>query len=177
MKNKILLVFSVLVVMTTGILYAATPYEIVSDLTGLTYDNYYELRSSGLTMGQIAEQYGVYDEFYDAMLLEKEARLEVLVSNGVLTQEEAEAMLLNCDPSNPQYAMRGFGMGYGRTDENGTFYGGMMGRGAGYTSEDGTFYGGMMGRGAGYASEDGTTYGYGMGARTGGFGRWSNSNN
>jgi hypothetical protein len=114
MKLKIFLTFSLLVVMTMGILCAATPYEIVTDLTDLTADQCYELRTSGLTYGEIAEQYGVYDEFYDAMQTEREERLDALVEAGRITEEQADTMLENCDPDNPQYLMQGTGMGFGR---------------------------------------------------------------
>ncbi|MBS7525629.1 hypothetical protein KHM83_02955 [Fusibacter paucivorans] len=135
MKLKIFLTFSLLVVLTMGILYAATPYEIVTDLTDLTADQCYELRTSGLTYGEIAEQYGVYDEFYDAMQTEREERLDALVEAGRITEEEADTMLENCDPSNPQYLMQGYGMGLGRSaDANGNGFGG---RGNGFGAANG----------------------------------------
>lgn len=177
MKLKIMFTFSILTVLTMGILFADTPYEIVSDLTGADFETCYELRQSGMTYGEIAEEYGVYDEFYDAMLLEKEARLEVLVSNGTLTQEEAEAMLLNCDPTNPQYQMQAYGMGYGRiANEDGTFTPG-SGMGFGVANEYAGTYGagrGMMGRFAN-GTADGTGFGQG-GGMFGGNSRWSDSN-
>jgi hypothetical protein len=161
MKLKIFLTFSLLVVLTMGIIYAATPYDIVTDLTDLTAEECYDLRASGMTYGEIAEQYGVYDAFYDAMQTEREARLDALVEDGRLTEDQADEMLENCDPDNPQYLMQGYGMGFGRSQNAGLGGRGNGGSGIGngYGAGNGYANGGM---GSGFGGYCG--YGYGVNA-------------
>lgn len=122
MKMKLLLLMGLVLILSTGAIFAATPSEIISDLTGLTQAELIEQHKAGASLHSIAESKGVLEEFKAALLKEKISRINQLVSDGKLTQEKADAMITaisenqNCDPANPQRTLKGLGMRLGNKD-------------------------------------------------------------
>lgn len=163
MKNKKLLV--VLTIVTTilvafaSVSFAASiygsPAEILAGLTGKSVDEVYDARSNGQTFGEQAESAGVLDQFQQDRLDLMKDRLDQLVEDGRLTQEEAEARLAQMETA--------LGTCDG-TGENAGVMGGMMGGRGGR--------GGMSGQGicGGTPTQDGT------GSQFGGRGGWSQDN-
>ncbi len=96
MKNlKKLLVVAIVVglIGATGAAYAAvakTPAEITAELTGKTVSELYQERSEGKTYGAIANEDGKLEEFKAQMLEQNKIILEQRVSEGSLTQEQAD---------------------------------------------------------------------------------------
>ena len=126
-KIMILLTVAVLVLGTMALSFADAvfnPAKIFGDLTGITEEEAYDIRlESGKSFGQLAEEYGVYDEFIDSTFEAKKAYIEGLVEKGEMTREEADQILLNLE--NCDGTMKGtykgiFGNSSGR---------GMMGQG------------------------------------------------
>ena len=77
----------------TGI---STPAEIVSNLTGKSVDVVTaEKFESDKTYGQIAYDEGLWEEFNEEMLSSKKAFLDEKVTDGSLTQEEADDIYAN----------------------------------------------------------------------------------
>lgn len=70
-----------------------TPADIVAGITGKSIDSVVALRQGGKTYGTIAAEAGKLDEFKQAALQLKEERLEQLVENGSITQDDADEML------------------------------------------------------------------------------------
>ena len=113
------LALSMTALLSTGMVFAAeysSPIEVLSNLTGSSVEEIYEQRGNK-TLGSIAQEEGVSDEFKAAMLENKKAILEQRVKDGVLTQEQADAILermetniANCDGTG---AMMGNGIGKG----------------------------------------------------------------
>jgi hypothetical protein len=164
MKKKILLTLTALLVLSMGIIYAATPSALIEDLTGLSYDELYTLHASGMTYGEIAEQYDVFDAFHEGMLADKKIILDQWVADGTITAAEEEAILKQfeqCDPNNPNYIMRSYGGGQG----NGFGNGGGPGQGCGFNS-----FGSQSSRnGFGQGNTSGLGRGYGRGMMGNGF--------
>ena len=113
------LALSMTALLTTGMAFAAeysSPIDVLSGLTGSSVEDIYEQRGDK-TLGAIAQEKGVYDEFKSGMIESKKAILEQRVKDGVLTQEQAdvilermEANMANCDGTG---AMMGNGIGKG----------------------------------------------------------------
>lgn len=108
-----------------------TPAGIVAELTGRSIDDIIKERmDTGKTYGRIAKESGKLKEFQAECLKLKEAILKKDVSNGLLSQAEADSILAAikanqavCDGNG-----RGQNQGYGRCGNKG--YG--CGRNQGY---------------------------------------------
>ena len=125
--------------------YAAeisSPAEILSRLTGTSVERLYESKGN-MRFGELAEQEGVADEFRQEMLANKKAMLDKKVSEGTLTQEQADEMYKNmvenqgsCDGTGIHRGERnlglGMGAGMGRGNGNGEKVGGGNGFGNGH---------------------------------------------
>lgn len=96
MKNtkKIVVVALILVLLGGGgAAYASTlasPLDILSDATGTPVDTILENRGDGETLGSMAADEGVLEEFQEAMTANREAVIQQRVEEGRLTQEEAD---------------------------------------------------------------------------------------
>ncbi|MDD2458109.1 MAG: hypothetical protein PHQ83_06365 [Eubacteriales bacterium] len=105
MKTKKMLV--VLTIVTTilvafaSVSFAASiygsPAEIIAGLTGKTTDEVYDAREAGETFGEQAVAAGELEAFRTARLEWMKERLAQLVSDGRLTQEEADARLVQIE--------------------------------------------------------------------------------
>jgi len=166
MKNKkLLVVVSVMAVIVLGLAsvsYAAAAYksrpEAAAGLTGKSLEEVITERQNGTPYGKQAEAAGKQEEFEAEIQEQFKDRLNALVAEGKLTQEEADARIkameehiASCD---------------GESDETGSgIFGGLGGNGM----RDGN---GMK---SGDALQDGSNAGQGMrggrgGAARGGFG-------
>jgi hypothetical protein len=118
----------------SGAAYAATaasPAEILSDLTGKSTETLYEQRDEGTTFGALAIEEGVQEQFKERMLENKKEILQERVEEERLTQEEADAIYErmeqnqeNCDGT-AQGACVGEarGLGFGRGSRGGNGFG------------------------------------------------------
>lgn len=156
-KTLIALLVGILILGTMALSFADSvfsPAKIFGDLIGKTEEEAYDIRlESGKSFGQLAEDYGVYEEFAASALEAKKAYIESLVEKGELTREEADRILENienCDGTGRGLNRGTFGSGFGR---------GMMGQGfrnGGCGLYDGTGEGNQtrnqsgFGRGAGF---------------------------
>ncbi len=120
MKLKTFFLTGLMLLFTAGIIFAATPSEIITNLTGMTEDQVIELHSTGMTYGQIAQDNGVLDAYQEAMLAEKIDLINERVADGTYTREQADAFITRitdnqatCDPSNPDRIMGGTGLRFG----------------------------------------------------------------
>jgi len=134
MKRKSILFLVVVLAMSVGIIFADTPNETLSEISGLTEDELYQLHLEGYRYGEIADQLDVLDAFREANIEERTEAIQALVDEGQLTQEEADTWIQNlglyCDPSNPGL-LNGNRMGYGfNKNEAGRTYGNGMGFGS-----------------------------------------------
>jgi hypothetical protein len=69
---------------------------VVCDLLGITQDELQSLRQDGLSLVEIAADYGVSEEELVAAIMEvKTDYVEALVADGTITQEQADVMLAN----------------------------------------------------------------------------------
>jgi len=128
MKNlkKMLVVAIVVGLMgAAGAAYAAaaakTTAEIVSDLTGKTTSELYQERSAGKTYGAIANEAGQLEQFKAQMLEQKKIILDQRVSEGRLTQEQADNIYktiqsrqANCDGTGNAGMCGNYGAGFGK---------------------------------------------------------------
>lgn len=146
-SKKILAAALVLVLLGGGgAVYAATtstPLEILSKTTGQSVEAITEQRQEGETLGSIAAEKGVLDQFKAQMLENRKAIIAERVTEGRLTQAEAdeyiktmEENMVNCD---------GTGTGTRIGQENGLGFGQGNGTGTGTGTRAGNG-GGMMGR-------------------------------
>lgn len=135
--KKLLAVVTVVGVLgATGIAYAAdisSPAAIVSGLTGKSVESVTEERADGKTYGTIAAESDKLDEFKAEMLKQKKAILDQRVSDGTLTQAEADEIYNNmkermalCDGTGTG-AGCGMGAGLGQGSCGGLGRGGMRG--------------------------------------------------
>ena len=100
----------------------SSPAEILANLTGKNADEVANERyESGLTYGQMAYEEGLWEEYNDEMLKNKKAYLDEKVTEGTITQEEADEIYANIEARQEACLGNGTG-GYG---------GGMMGLGFG----------------------------------------------
>ena len=122
MKKKLLVIAVVVAISIAGAVfaYAATPAEIVSDLTGLTQEEVTDLRASGSTYGKIAQDEGKFEEFKAAFLEARKERLAQMVEEGRITQERADEIIetiseriASCDGSFQGASKGEFKMGFG----------------------------------------------------------------
>ncbi len=145
MKNVVVTLTAVSVLVSAGIVYAATartPAEIASGITGKTIENLITEREQGKTYGSIANEAGVLEEFQSQIRQQRKAILDQSVENGELTQEQADDIYQAI--LNRQGFCNGAGNGFG-----------------GYGSGFGNSYG--SGNGPGYGAQNGGRIGYGCG--------------
>ena len=116
---------------------ATTPAGIVAGLTGKSVEDVTEKRAAGTTYGAIAQEAGKLDEFKTENLAQKKVLLAQRVTEGTLTQAQAdetynaiEANQATCDETGSakigQKSGAGFGQGMGGAGQHN---GGGMGRG------------------------------------------------
>jgi hypothetical protein len=118
---------------------ASTPAEILSNLTGKTVEEVTEEKiESNKTYGALASDEGLWEEFKEEMLKSKKAFLDEKVTDGTITQDEADTIYNNIEER--QELCNGNGEGYG----------GMMGYGFGNGGR-GLGQGQGQGRGCGRA--------------------------
>ncbi|MFZ3372909.1 MAG: hypothetical protein WA131_07810, partial [Desulfitobacteriaceae bacterium] len=129
---------------------ATTPAGIVAGLTGQSVEQVAAERAAGKTYGTIAQEAGKLDEFKAENLKQRKAILDQRVTEGNLTQAQAdaiyqsmEAIQATCDGTGSAGIGQKKGMGFGQ----GMGQGQGMGRGAG--QHNGGGFGGGMARGSG----------------------------
>jgi len=115
---------------------ATTPAGIVSALTGKSVEAVTAERAAGKTFGTIAQDAGMLEEFKTEILEQKKAMLDQRVTDGNITQEQADTMVKSmetnqatCDATGSAKIGQKSGMGFrqGGVQHSG---GGMgMGRG------------------------------------------------
>ena len=113
---------------------ATTPAGIVSALTGKSVEAVTAERAAGTTYGTIAKDAGKLEEFKTETLVQKKAMLEQRVTDGTITQEQADTMVKSmetnqatCDATGSAKIGQKSGMGFGQG--GGQHSGGGMGRG------------------------------------------------
>lgn len=125
------------------------PIDIFSDLSGVSVEEAWSLRhDSDLTFGELAKEKGVYDDFKSKMQALNEERIEGLLEDEKITEDQAEAMLdqmENCD------GVPGTGVGINMKQYGGSGNGLRQGNGQG------------QGRGLGFGSGSGNENGQGLG--------------
>lgn len=152
-KKQLIAVVAVLGILgVAGTAYAAefkTPADIVSGLTGKTVEAVSAERASGKTYGTMAKEAGVLETFQEEMLVQKKAVLDQRVTEGRMTQDQANAIYaaiqenqVTCDGNGSAQIGKNNGVGFG----NGMMQG--LGRGQG----QGQGFGGGMGNRAGMGS-------------------------
>ena len=122
---------------------AATPAGILAGLTNKTVEQVTAQRAAGTTYGAIAQEAGKLAEFKAENLVQREALLAQRVTDGKLTQAQADAMYKSMEANQATCDVTG-NAGIGQRNDAG-FGQGMMGRGAGQGNGGG--FGGGMGRG------------------------------
>lgn len=91
------------------------PQSVLSDaaqVLGVSVDELRQARASGKTMEQIAEEKGMSVETLINRIIEiRKGKIEALVTNGTLTEEQAQNMLTNLE-NNVKLAINGMYSGY-----------------------------------------------------------------
>ena len=159
MKNLKKLMAAVVVaglIGVTGAAYAAsalTPADIAAQLTGKTVTEMNQERADGKTYGTIAKEAGKLEEFKNQMLEQKKTLLNKRVSEGTMTQEQADTILsrinnnqANCDGS-ASGRMGGSGAGFGQGQGSGQGKGQGNGQGIGKGQSQGQRQGTCNGSG------------------------------
>lgn len=127
------------------------PAELLSSLTGVSVQELYEKRQqNNETFGQIADEYGVLEQYKAGQIEIKKQIIDERVKSGVITQEQGEQIkkaledrMAACDGS----------LGANRGNIGQQFGGGMkFGGGSGRGMGNGAGMGRMGGRGAGIAN-------------------------
>lgn len=123
-----------------------SPAKIYGDLTDKTLEEVYDLQGDDKTFGQLAEDEGVLDDFRAANLEAKKQVLAQRVKEGLISEEEADAILKaieenDCITPGENRVGQKFGVGFGR--------GNGMGQGQGQRPMDGSGNGGGFGQGRG----------------------------
>lgn len=103
-------------------------WEFVGKLAGKTPEEIAELRGQGFHMGQLALDADKLDEFKAYMTERREAILDQKVADGVLTQEEADALKAQfearqaeCTGDGTNQALGGMRLRTSKSDGNGGF--------------------------------------------------------
>jgi hypothetical protein len=140
MKKIITVVAVVGVLGAAGFAYAAdikTPADVVAALTGKSVTDLNKERASGKTYGTIANDAGKLAEFKTQMLEQKKSVLDARVSDGKITQPQADdiynAIKTNqatCDGTGNEKIGKKNGVGFGNGQGTGSGKGQGMGRGA-----------------------------------------------
>jgi phosphate-selective porin len=137
------LAIAALVLTTAAVALASelkSPVEILSDVSGNPVEDIQQQRQQGQTYGEMAEDYGKFEEFRQQMIEQKKAILEKRVQEGSLTQEQADEIekrlgtYCNGEGGKRLFGQgfgAGFGMGYGGC-RNGQQRGHGQGRGIGF---------------------------------------------
>lgn len=138
MKNFKKLIVSATIIGMLGVVgtaYAAvvkSPAEITAGLTGQTIAEVNQQRATGKTYGTIANDAGKLAEFQAQMLEQKKAILDQRVSNGQITQQQADQIYniiktnqATCNGTGSAQLGQGYGLGIG----NGTGLGAGQGLG------------------------------------------------
>lgn len=192
MKKTLLLVaLAILAIGMTTLSFADAvfnPAQTYADLTGITLEEAYALHyDTAKTYGTLASEAGVYEAFFDQMIEAKITRINELVSDGKITEEQAATIidaLENCDGTQNHIIREtlGYGMGFGyNADGTGIMNGQGFGQGIGQGLGQGAYCGGtgaQLQDGTGFNGQNvdgalGTGYGRGrgmMGGRGMGFG-------
>lgn len=92
-----------------------TPAEVAAGVTDQTLESVIAERQSGQSYGSIAAKSGKLSEFKESVLELRQENLDAKVSDGTLTQEEADSTLNEI--AQRQEACDGSGTGYGRTHD------------------------------------------------------------
>jgi len=148
-KTVLVLAVAVMVFGTMSVAFADAswgPLAILEGLTDKSQAEIYEMRDEDQTLGELADELNVYDEFREAALEQKKVRIAQLVEDGKLTEERAAEILAameDCDGAMEQQRLL-----------QGT---GLFGQGGGFG----------QGAGNGLRAMDGE----GFGAKEGGFGQ------
>ena len=100
---------------------ATTPAGIVSELTGKSVEDVTAERATGKTYGAIAEDAGKLENFKTEILVQKKAMLDQRVTDGNMTQAQADAMYKSiqenqttCDGTGTAKMGQRSGMGFGQ---------------------------------------------------------------
>lgn len=133
--RRILSLLAAVTMLTTSSITAMaavdqTPAHIVAELTGKSVEDVIDERfSTGKTYGALAAEAGKLDEFKEESLKLKEEILQQNVTDGILSQEEADEILAAIKDRQAICDGTGYGSGLG----NGYGYGcgGGFGRGQG----------------------------------------------
>jgi hypothetical protein len=103
-------------------------WEFVGKLAGKTPEEIAELRGQGFHMGQLALDADKLDEFKAYMTERREAILDQKVADGVLTQEEADALKAQfearqaeCTGDGTNQALGGMRLRTSKSEGNGGF--------------------------------------------------------
>ena len=130
-----------IVIASMGVAFAGimqSPSEVLVGITGKTTEEVFELREEGSTFGQLAAKLEVWEEFKQANLEARKARLEYMVEKGTITQEKADEILVAIESGEcgvPGERMQGrenhvgFGRDLDKEVRNGLAKGGSNGRG------------------------------------------------
>lgn len=107
MKQKIVIGLLSIGILTTGLVSVSalvgpkSKAEMLSELTGKSVEKIEEERANAKTYGQVASENDVLEEFQEK------------VSNGVLTQEQADQMLSHMEQNQANCDGYGSGMNHG----------------------------------------------------------------
>ncbi len=128
-------VFTLAITSVTAFAFTSgSPAEIFAGLTEQSVDEARDLRyESGKTFGQLASDEGVWEEFNAGMLEGKKTLLDERVSDGYMTQEEADEIysgilerMEDCDGDGSGSGRMGCNLGLSFNKGNG------IGQGRGY---------------------------------------------
>ncbi|WP_422485519.1 DUF2680 domain-containing protein [Gudongella sp. DL1XJH-153] len=145
-KTVLVLVVAVMVIGTMSVAFADAswgPLGILESLSGKTEAEIFEMRDEDQTLGELADELGVYEDFRDEALVHKKDMIAQLVEEGKLTQERAEEIIAafeNCDGTmdNPQRLLQGEGI-FGQKAGNGQGNGLRAMDGEGLGAKEGAF--------------------------------------
>jgi hypothetical protein len=126
------------------------PAEVVAGLTDRTVESVVaEKVATGNTYGSIAKEADVLDAFKDEVLKIKENRLAEKVTEGTMTQEQADTILKALEANQAECDGTG-------SSKIGKLYGAGFGNGSGAGTGCGMGNGNGQGRGAGNGLRDGS---------------------
>lgn len=156
-KSKVLLMTAIVAVLILGLAtvsFAATdwktPAEILAGLTGQSVEAVQQERSEGKPYGAQAAEANQLEAFRQERLAQAEVRLDQAVTDGQLTQQEADEKLAAMEARSS--ACDGTGANQGESGLRLGKMGGNSGTGNGEGNGEGKSYRGAMGgRGTGQA--------------------------
>jgi|LGOV01.1.fsa_nt_gb hypothetical protein len=121
MKKTLILSLVGILVLSMGVFSFAdtgiSPLELLENLTGTEV-----LKSTEETYGDLAREYGVYDEFHAAFLTNKLDLLQAKVASGELSQEAYDELVVeleNCDGTGTSKMLSNLGMRFGNSEAKG----------------------------------------------------------